>query len=86
MLPYEIPRLATDPQVRVFPRVWKLLSFLRLPSWDRSPSLPLLSLISFIFCPICFQRQWAAFLVPDDLYQHSEVVLWNLLRLQMFFP
>ena len=63
MLPSEIPSLATDPPVRVFPSVWKLLSFLRLPSWDGSPSLPLLSLIlTFIFCPTFFQRQWAAVL------------------------
>ena len=27
MLPSELPRLATDLQVRVFPGVWKLLSF-----------------------------------------------------------
>ena len=47
MLPSEIPRLATDLPVREFPGVWKLLSFLRLPPWDRSPSLPLLS--PFIF-------------------------------------
>ena len=39
MLPSEVPRLATDSPVRVFPGVWKLLSFLRLPSWDGSPSL-----------------------------------------------
>ena len=39
MLPSEVPRLATDSPVRVFPGVWKLLSFLRLPSQDRSPSL-----------------------------------------------
>ena len=63
MLPSEIPRLTTDPPVRVFPGVWKLLSFLILPSWDRSPSLPLLSLfLSFIFCPTSFRRQWAALL------------------------
>ena len=47
MLPSEIPRLATDLPVREFPGVWKLLSFLRLPPQDRSPSLPLLS--PFIF-------------------------------------
>ena len=63
MLPSEVPRLATDLPVRVFPGVWKLLSFLRLPSWDGSPSLPLLSLfLSSIFFPIYFWRQWAAFL------------------------
>ena len=27
MLPSEIPRVATDPPVRVFPGVWKLLFF-----------------------------------------------------------
>ena len=71
---------------RVFPGVWKFLSSLRLPSWDESPSLPLLSLLlSFIFCPSSFQRQWAAFWVPDVLYQYSEVVLWNLLGVQMLF-
>ena len=49
MLPSEIPRLTTDPPVTVFPSVWKLLSFLILPSWDRSPSLPLLSLFLFFY-------------------------------------
>ena len=48
MLPSEIPRLTTDPPVTVFPGVWKLLSFLILPSWDRS-SLPLLSLFLFFY-------------------------------------
>ena len=58
MLPSEVPRLTTDSPVRVFPGVWKLLSFLRLPSRDGSPSLPLLSLfLSFIFCPTSFRRQ-----------------------------
>ena len=46
MLPSEVPRLTTDSPVRVFPGVWKLLSFSRLPSLDRSPSLSLLSLFS----------------------------------------
>ena len=32
MLPSVVPRLATDSAVRVFPGVWKRLSFLRLPS------------------------------------------------------
>ena len=47
MLPSVVPSLATDSAVRVFPGVWKLLSFLRLPSWDGAPSLPLLSLFVF---------------------------------------
>ena len=55
MLPSEVPRLATDSPVRGFPGVWKLLSFLRLPSQDESPSLPLLSLfLPFIFFPTSF--------------------------------
>ena len=63
MLPSVVPRLALDLAVRVFPGVWKLLSFLRLPSQDGAPSLPLLSLfLSFIFFPTSFWRQWAAFL------------------------
>ena len=63
MLPSEIPRLATELLVRLFPGVWNLLSFLRLPSQEGYPSLPLLSLFfSFIFCPTSFWRQWAAFL------------------------
>ena len=72
--------------VRVFPGVWKLLSFLRLPSQDKAPSLPLLSLfLSFIFFPTSFQRLGLLFCVPDVLCRHSEVVLWNLLSVQMFF-
>ena len=47
MLPSEVPRLATHLLVRVFPGVWKLLSLLRLPSWDGYPSLPLLPLFIF---------------------------------------
>ena len=35
---------------------------LRLPSWDGSLSLTLLSLfLSLIFCPTSFRRQWTAF-------------------------
>ena len=86
MLPSEVPRLATDLPVRVFPGVWKPLSFLRLPSWDGSPSLPLLSLfylLYFVLPP--FKDNWLPFLVPDALCRHSEVVLWNLPSIQMFF-
>ena len=62
MFPSETPKLPTDLPVRGFPGVWKL-PLLNLPSQDGSPSLTLLSLfLSFIFCPISFQGQWAAFL------------------------
>ena len=47
-VPSVVPRFSTDLAVRAFPGVWKLLSFLRLPSRDRAPSLPLLYLF-FVF-------------------------------------
>ena len=90
MLPSVLPRLTTDLAVRVFPGVWKLLSFLRLPSHNGAPSLTLLSLfLSFIFFPTSFQRQLAAFLgawCPLQAFrscfveftQHSNVLLMNL--------
>ena len=68
MLPSEIPRLATDPPVRVFPGVWKLLSFY---------------LLYFVLPP--FEDNGLPFWVPNVLFQHLEVVLWNLLNVQMFF-
>ena len=39
----------------------------------------------FIFCPTSFWRHGLPFWVPDVLCQHSEVVLWNLFSVQMFF-
>ena len=55
MLPSEVPRLATDCQWECF-LVFGNFSFLRLPSQDGSPSLPLLPLfLSFIFFPTSFQ-------------------------------
>ena len=90
MLLSVLPRLATDSAVRVFPGVWKLLSFLRLPSWEGALSLPLLPLfLSFIVFPTSFQRQWATFLgalCPPPAFrscfvkfaQHSNVLSMNL--------
>ena len=53
-LPSKILKLPPDLPVRGFPGVWKL-PLLRLPFWDRSPSLNLLSLfLSFLFCPTSF--------------------------------
>ena len=85
-MPSVLPRLVTDSAVRVFPGVWKLLS-LRLPSQDGAPSLPLLSLFSifYIFFLPVFEDNNLLFWVPDVLCQHSEVVLWNLLSVEMFF-
>ena len=62
MLPSVVPRLATDSAVRVFPGVWKLLSFLRLPSQDGALSLPLLSLfLSFIFFSYLLSKAMGCF-------------------------
>ena len=60
-------------------------SLLRLPSRDGSPSLTLLSLylLYFVLCP--FENNGLLFWVPDVLCQCSEVVLWSLLSVQMFF-
>ena len=78
----------------VFPGVWKLLSFLRLPSQDGAPSLPLLPLYLYLLSLYLYLLYFVLppsednglhFWVPDVLCQHSEVVLWNLLSVQMFF-
>ena len=81
-----VPRLATNSAVRVFPGVWKLLSFLRLPSQDGALSLPLLFLfyLSYFFLPP-FEDNGLLFWAPDVFCHHSQVVLWNLLSIQMFF-
>ena len=86
MLSSDVPRLATDLPVRVFPGVWKLLSFLRLPSQNGSPSyLFCLSFYLLYFFLPPFKDNGLPFWVPDVLCQHSDVVLWNLLSVQMFF-
>ena len=54
--------------------------FLRLPSWDGAPSLPLLSLfLSLYFFLPPFEDNGLLFWVPDVLCWHPEVVLWILL-------
>ena len=91
MFPFVLPRLATDLAGRVFPGVWKPL-FLKFPSWDGLPfpgrsSLPpsLSLLLSFIFFLHDFEDNDLLFCMPDVLCQHSEVVLWSLLSVEMFF-
>ena len=86
MLPSVVPRLTTDSVVRVFPGVWKLLSFLRLPSWtDLCSYLFCLSFYLLYFFLPPFEDNGLPFWMPDVLCQHSEIVLWNLLSVQMFF-
>ena len=83
MLPSVVPRLATDSAVRVFPGVWKRLSFFKTPFPGQS-SIPT-SFFCLSFCLLYFflppfEDNGLLFWVPDVFCQHSEVVLWNLLR------
>ena len=73
MLPSEFPRLTTDSLVRVFPGVWKLLSFLRLPWTDLSPYLFCLSFYLLYFFLPPFKYNGLLFWVPDVLCWHSEL-------------
>ena len=82
MLPSVLPRLGTGHRFGSEKVSWCLETslFLRLPSRDGTPSLPLLSLfLAFIFFPTSFLRLGLLFWVSDVLCHHSEVVLWNLL-------
>ena len=84
MLSSVLPRLATDSAARVFPGVWKPL-FLRFPSQDGTPYLLCLFFhLLYFFLPV-FEDNDLLFWVPDVLCQHSEVVSWNLLSIEMFF-
>ena len=58
---------------------------LRLPT-GTGPSLTLLSLfLSFVFVLPPFEDNGLPFWVPGVLCQHSEVILWKLLSIQMIF-
>ena len=86
MLPSVVPTLARDLAVRVFPGVWKLLSFSRLPSWaELCPYLFCLSFYHLYFFLPHLEDNGLLFWVPDVLCSHSEVVLWNSLSVQIFF-
>ena len=90
MLPSVVPRLTTDSAVRVFLGVWKLLSFLRLPSQDGAPSLPLfVSLFIFYIFSYLLSKTMGCFsgcLMSSagnqncfvEFTQHSTVLLMNL--------
>ena len=86
MLPSVIPRLAADLAVRVFPSVWKLLSFEDpLSGMALHPYLFCLSFCLLYFFLPPFKDNGLLFWVPDVLCWHSEFVLWNLLHVYMFF-
>ena len=52
---------------------------------DLHPYLFYLSFYLLYFVLPPFEDNGLPFWVPDVLCQHSEVVLWNLLSVQMFF-
>ena len=85
MLPSEIPKLPTDPPVRGFPTVWKLLLHDSLQRMGLCPYLFCLSfcLLYFVLPPL--EENGLPFWVPGVLCQHSEVVLWKFLNIQMIF-
>ena len=80
MLPSVLACLTTDSAVRVFPSVWKLLSFEDpLSGMALHPYLFCLFLcLLYFFLPL-FKDNGLLFWMPDVLCRHSEVVLWNLL-------
>ena len=82
MLPSEFPRFPTDLPVSVS---WCLeTSLLRLPGTDLHPYLFCLSFYLLYFVIPPFEYNGLPFWVPDVLCQHSEVLLWNFLSVQMF--
>ena len=87
MLPSVFPRLATDSAGRVFPGVWKplFLKFPSLPGTELPPHLLcLLFRLLYFFLPV-FEDNGLLFWLSDVLCQPTEVVLWSLLSVEMFF-
>ena len=86
MLPSESLKLPTDIPVRGFSGVWKLLLLHdSLPGMGLHPSLFCLSFCLLYFVLPPFEETGLPFGVPGVLRQHSEVVLWNLLSIQIIF-
>ena len=84
MLPSVVPRLTTDSAVRVFPGNFSLFKD-SLPGTELRPYLFCLSFYLLYFFLPPFKDIGLLFWVPDVLCQHSKVVLWSLLSIQMFF-
>ena len=53
--------------------------------WISIPISFVFLFIFYIFSYLLSKRDGLLFWVPDVIYQHSEVVLWNLLSVQIFF-
>ena len=79
-LPSEIPKLPSDPPVRGFPGIWKLLLLHdSLPGTGLPIANTFASLfVSYFVLPPVKENE-LPFQVPDVLCQLSEVVLWKLL-------
>ena len=91
MLPSVLPKLATDSAARMFPGVWKPLFLSLFPGTDSLPGtelppylLCLFFCLLYFFLPV-FEANDLLCWVPDVLCQHSDVVFWNLLSVEMFF-
>ena len=80
MLPSVLPRLTTDWAVRVL--VFGNFSLFKTPFLGQSsvPTSVVSIFVFYIFFLPPFEDNGLLFWAPDVLCQHSEVVLWNLLR------
>ena len=85
MLPSEIPKFPTDPPVRGFSGVWRLLFHDSLHGTGLHPQLFSLSFYLLYLFLLPFKNNGLPFWVPGVLCQRSEVVLWNFLSVQMIF-
>ena len=87
ILPSAIPRLTRDQRERECFLVVGNFSLFKdsLPGMDLHPYLFCLSFYLLYFVLPPFEDNGLPFWVPDVLCQHSEVVLWNLLSVQLFF-
>ena len=78
-------KLPTDPSVRGFPAVQKLLQHKSLLRTGLCPWLFCLTLCLLYFVLPLFEQNWLPFWVPGVLCQCSEVVLWKFFSIQMIF-
>ena len=85
-LPSEISKLSTDPICERVSYCVETSPPSLLPPQDGYTSLNPLSLFSYLsFILLHFKEIDLSFWISGVLHQHTEVVLWNLLHLQMIF-
>ena len=84
MLPSVLPRLTTDSAVSVS-WFWETSLLDSPPGMELPPCLLCLFFhLLYFFLPV-IEDSDLLFWMLDILCQHSEVVLWNLLSVEMFF-